>query len=257
MGISQENASALAFDLEYEGPALRNHEMNVRDLAPALLATANLFQEIGRVEYPAEAPVEVTVRATEEGSFVVQLHLLFDTAVGALGSPGVTAVNNLLTMLNSGIALISLRQGRARSREMEQRHSEPGRVLVRYEDGTSLEVPEEVLRLDRNPVIRRNLTEIVRPLEHPGIESLRFRQEEIVLAEVEKRDLPAFSPGDESPVSPQTILATSKRETYLQIVTAAFKTGNRWRLSDGDSTFYTKIVDEDFLRRVEERGTVL
>ena len=39
----------LAFDLEYDGPALASHEMDVKRLAPALFATAELFQEMNRI----------------------------------------------------------------------------------------------------------------------------------------------------------------------------------------------------------------
>ena len=37
------------FSIKYEGSALANHEMNVKDLAPALLAAGELFEEINAI----------------------------------------------------------------------------------------------------------------------------------------------------------------------------------------------------------------
>ena len=41
--------SQASFHLIYDGPALANHEMNVRDLAPALLAVGELLEEVNRM----------------------------------------------------------------------------------------------------------------------------------------------------------------------------------------------------------------
>ena len=37
------------FTLTYAGPALQDHEMNVRDLAPAMLAVGELFEALNRL----------------------------------------------------------------------------------------------------------------------------------------------------------------------------------------------------------------
>ena len=76
----------VAFELEYDGPALAAHEMDVRELAPALISTADLFQEMNRRLHPVAPPLAVTVRATSEGSFY---------------GDDATAVSNLLDMLTA------------------------------------------------------------------------------------------------------------------------------------------------------------
>lgn len=81
----------LAFDLEYDGSALQAHEMDVRDLAPALLAAADLFQAVNEATRPTDPAVSVNVRALSEGSFLVQLKLVYDGTVAVLGSDDVQA----------------------------------------------------------------------------------------------------------------------------------------------------------------------
>ena len=39
----------------------------------------------------------------------------------------------------------------------------------------------------------------------------------------------------------------------LTITTVSFAEGNKWRLSDGEHTFFATIKDEGFLRRVDAR----
>ena len=41
-------------------------------------------------------------------------------------------------------------------------------------------------------------------------------------------------------------------EILLQIEALAFREGNKWRFSDGESSFYAEIRDAEFLKRVDD-----
>jgi hypothetical protein len=71
MADEAREVAELVFDLQYDGPALQTHEMDVRDLAPALLATAELFQEMNRVAHPTDPEVSVNVGATGMDRFLL------------------------------------------------------------------------------------------------------------------------------------------------------------------------------------------
>jgi hypothetical protein len=68
--------SRATFGLGYDGPALRDGTMDVRDLAPALLAVGQLFDAANRNLNGDAATVGVHVRATGEGSFEVFLEVV-------------------------------------------------------------------------------------------------------------------------------------------------------------------------------------
>lgn len=67
----------------YDGPALDTGQMAVRDLAPSLLAFADLLKEIQRDQFPEDRALSVHLQATRRGSFQVDLsvaHGFFDAA---------------------------------------------------------------------------------------------------------------------------------------------------------------------------------
>src|SRR5664280_1129809 len=100
-------ADSLDFGIEYDGPVLTNHEMDVRDLAPALLSVGNLFQTLNRRIHPADPEVQVNIRATEEGSFLVQLKLLYDHTANVLGNRGLIEGEGLAGLISGLVALIN------------------------------------------------------------------------------------------------------------------------------------------------------
>lgn len=64
-----------AFKIAYDGEALRDHSMNVRDLAPALLSLGKLFDAANLALNGDKATVNLQVKAHSAGSFEVALEL--------------------------------------------------------------------------------------------------------------------------------------------------------------------------------------
>ena len=239
----------LAFDLEYDGAALETHEMDVRDLAPALLSTSLLFQELSRQVFPTEPALTVNVRATSEGSFLVQLKLIYDSVVDTLGSDDVGASLNLVELLGIVGGMIAYVRHRHRSPVVAQEPADtPGMVRVTFADGTTFEVHESVLRLADNVTVQQNLAEVVKPLGLEGVDVVRIKRDEVAIASVEKADLPAF----ERRLGPpdRDILYSGTRNTYLTIHTAGLHT-NRWRFFDGQALIWATIKDEEFIAELD------
>ena len=67
--------SKTKFSIAYDGPALHDGAMDVRDLAPALLAVGQLFDAANNILNSDHTKVSVNVTATGDGSFEVFLEL--------------------------------------------------------------------------------------------------------------------------------------------------------------------------------------
>ena len=240
----------LAFELDYEGPALAGHEMDARDFARSVLSAADLFQELSRAVYPADPELSVNIRAVAPGSFHILLKLFSDSE-GLLTSLTVTGINNLASLLNIFASIIRFVRHRSRAEVTAQRESAPGIIEVDFADGSHLSIPSQALGLSESISVRRDIEEIVRPVDTEGIETLTVRRDQTVIERIDKSDAVALMRAPTVAIV-QPALASSDRELWLQVQTVTFQEGNKWRFSDGASTFGAAIDDQDFLRRIDE-----
>ena len=229
--------------------------MPVRDLAPALLAVGDLFAEASRVLHPDLPPVALDIQATEDGSFTVNLILyapdLWDQIVEIFTSKDVTAIINLRDALLAGGGLFWL-QKHLRARRVEKKERvEPGHIRLTLDDGSTVEgVPEDVWRLYERATIRKKTRDVVKPLARKGVQRLDFRAEGEVTVSVESRELDAFDVEEGEPVE----VSDTETPKALQVLTAQFTEGNRWRFTDGEAIFTAAMEDGEFLDRVTHGG---
>lgn len=240
-----------AFELEYDGPALTDHEMDARDFARAVLSAGDLFQEMNRTVYPASGQLSVNIRAVSPGSFGIFLKLLSDAEVGLLTSQ-VIAANNLAGLLNIFVGLLKFVGRRGRSTVVAQEEAAVGTIRLTFDDNETLEVPSQAIGLSESVTIRRNISEIVSPLNAEGVQTLRVRQEEMEIVRIEKADVPALQSAPVLADLAPSALPTTDREAWLVLVAVTFKKRNKWRFSDGDVTFGARISDAAFQARIDD-----
>ena len=113
--------SQATVSIAYDGPALADGAMDVRDLAPALLAAGQLVDAANSALNGDAARVKVQVRATGTGSFEITLQVIQsigDHLISMLTSKEVTAAAVLATLIfgtpikNGLIWLIKVCRGR-------------------------------------------------------------------------------------------------------------------------------------------------
>jgi len=68
--------SEATFTIVYDGPALRDHSMDVRDLAPAMLGLGELFDAANSALNGDNARIKVQVKATEPGCFQITFEVI-------------------------------------------------------------------------------------------------------------------------------------------------------------------------------------
>ena len=95
--------SKASFQVYFHGPAVEFGRMDVRDLAPALLAIGSLLEETNRVLNGQRAHISVKVKKDfEEGSFGISFDVVQDLAnqlLAMFSSDSVDGALNLLEIL--------------------------------------------------------------------------------------------------------------------------------------------------------------
>jgi hypothetical protein len=247
----------LTFSLAYEGPALEDGSMEVRALAPSLLALADVFRLGNATVNPQAAPVTLEIRSTDRGSFEIHLILqqpdVLSTLVDMLSGQRATALANLFGIVAGfggasigALGLFELIKRLGGRRIAERRDLGAGTVRLILDDQTVLEFRADVLLLYQNVTIRRRATEVVAPLRSEGVEAVVFRQGDQIVVRIEKGDLGSF----DAPAIPPLPLLDSTTELNLMLVAVSFQEDNKWRFTDGERVFYASVEDDGYMKGV-------
>jgi hypothetical protein len=238
------------FTVTYRGPAVEGGRMDVQALAPALIALSRSIQEAQHVLDPLAPRPALDVRAVRDGSFAVDLVLtegsLIQGALDLLTGRDATAIVNLAELVGAvfgGYKLTRWLNRRIRGREPLPN----GMVRIAFDDGQQLTIPETSLAIVGDKGFRESARDAVAPLRDEGMTNVELSRvgDEPVL--IERADLAGF----DLPPTPEQELADYEQVSALRPVTVAFTEGNKWRVYDGETTFFATILDQVFLDRVE------
>jgi hypothetical protein len=241
--------------LQYAGPAVDDGRMPVRDLAPALLALGELFQETNLVTHPEMPPISLDIRTFDRGSF--EVHLSLQHAEGIAGqlaslfSGGdASALREVIALVTSLLELLKTIRGR---KEQKREKVQAGKTRLTLEDGTTLEIESSVVVLLDRPSARRHAQSLVSPLSREGIDRLEINPPDGVPLTIDKVDLVAFG---EPPQTETADLGTTEAEMSLTIISPSFADNYKWRVTDGSAIYWVDIEDKDFMARVHRNEVV-
>lgn len=244
------------FSIYFDGPALRDGTMDVRDLAPAMLALGDMLEHANRVVNGPEINVAVRVKGFPKGCFGVS----FETVQGFMSqfvemlSPG-SRVHTALDILNLlGLNPVTIGAGliwllkRAKGRKPRKATPiEHNRVVLTFED-EDIEVPAEVAELYGDNDVRTALNKAIEPLRSEGIDKIFVKDGAQQVEIVSSYEAPFFVPQEIDPI-PLEIDETPQIR-YFSIISLSFKEDNKWKLSDGSQPIHVTITDQKFLDEV-------
>ncbi|MDI4089827.1 hypothetical protein QK428_10850 [Pseudomonas aeruginosa] len=247
--------SKASFNVLYDGPALAHSEMDVRELAPALLALGELLEEANAIINHGRAQLSVQVKATfKTGCFGIELDVvqsLLQAAQSLFAHESIATAKELLEWLG----LIGSTAGgllwlikKIRGRKINQVVLlDNGKVKIVL-DNEAIEAEEKVLELYRQFRVRSALEGVLKPLESEGIDTFAVTdlKQTKRFIEVTKQERVYFK----TPEPEAEPLSDDEFDVNLQIVSISFQDGNKWRFSDGASVFYADMLDESFAAQV-------
>ena len=224
--------------------------MDVRDLAPALLAAGQLFDAANAELNGDKTSVKLNINATEGGSFEVFLEIGVNfkaQIVGLFSGEDITAALQLKELAFASVAgliwLVKIFWGRPPDK-IEKGEGNNVKISI---DSLSIEIPLELFRLYQNIAVRDALEKLIRnPLQKDGIETFEVRHNGETQQIVGKEEAEYFS----SPKVLDEILVEDTRREAFTIISLTFKEDNKWRLFDGNASISALIEDEEFLYKV-------
>ena len=247
------------FSIEYDGPELNEHVMDLQVLGPALMAINDLCREANRVLNGEDTmKVRVDMKATSEGCFNVTLQLteLAQGIAGLLPPISATDIVAALGLGGGGGGLLWLSKWQ-KGRIITPITTSTGDTTVQIEgDNNQISISSRVDKLHRDPFVRTAQRQFVSPLEIPGIEEIRLLENGQTVEVIRKKEVEAGyydvrleETGQALPLSPPQV-----REAVLQLRAPVFTAGGKWQFLDGGQRIFAAIGDEAFLAGVFKEG---
>ncbi len=245
------------FYVIYDGWALEHHLMDVRDLAPAMIAVNDLLSNANKALNGDKADLNLKVNASfRAGSFGMELHTVvhfLSQIRDMFASDNASAISNAWTILEivgfvSGAGLIGLIRF-LKGKKPTKIIDEDGRLKVYLNETEYYETDGKVVKLYKNRTIVSDLNKMLEPLEKDGIDSFfvsRTGDKKDADLAIDESELTYFEYQEI-----ENDLSENITETFVQIEAAVFKDNNKWKFDNGGSPINAAILDEEFLRKID------
>jgi len=246
------------FHVIYDGEALDEHLMDVRDLAPAMMAISDLLTHANQVINGDKVKIQLKVKANfKAGSFgleFVEYMTWANHIKDFLLGPGATAISNASGILSfigffssTTFGLIQLYKYLKGKPPVKVEVSD-SKAKVFYTETEYVEIDERTLKLYRNRTIAADLEKVLEPLTKDGIDTLYVvkddnkKEPELV---IQKQDIEYFKYQEV-----QEDENVTYSQAFVTIVSVTFKEKNKWKFSNGNLIFSAKVTDEYYLNRI-------
>jgi hypothetical protein len=255
-----------SFIVKYDGAALATHQIDVHDLAPALLGLADALQEANRIINGDETTLSVKVKTgvIEPGSVITTLYCeyvanpnLLTFLTNQLTTPQATALANLTAFLGLPSALAWYNKKgliqlllKLKNRTIKSTKKDEVKTVITLDNDEELETEGKTLELLSNYKVRKGLSDAIsRPLSKEGIEDVEFKKDvDSEGVKIEKKDAVYF----DVPEGEEVILSDNEVVMSVQIIGMYFSQGNKWTFSDGKDRFTAPVNDDEFLSKIQK-----
>ncbi len=254
--------------IAFEGPGVEDGSIDVRDLAPALLALGQLVQAAAAVLNGDRAQTSVRLLEVDDGSFIADLAIIQSIgemlkelfAFSEAHKEGVEAASGLADLIfkvgggvaGVGVGLFQLMKLLKGKKPEKAERLANGEISITAQDGATVIVNQKVERLYADMLVRKAAESVAQAAQSEGVERLKFTQgDEADSAPfvIERAEAPYFALP--APPGEAEVIGDQERVMNLQIRNAWF-TGEsqKWGFTEGGQLFPAVIEDTAFLNRV-------
>lgn len=255
------------FTIAYNGPALEDGTMDVRDLAPALMSLGDLIEETNKVINNDRSKIQVRVKADfQVGSFEVCVEIVRTLAEQlSLFAPNVD-ISNLLAKIGvistvSGISLLSLyKEIKGRKIKKVKQVDKIQVELYFIDDSKTIIINKDVYNTFINLKVQESVRDVLKPLSTTGVDEFyTFEDKNNKLTRdkaihIRKDELEYYSPPKHVTDDSLTPINEYTHKGAFRIVTAQFEDGLKWRLTNGDARITATISDKNFLKGINDNS---
>jgi len=261
--------------IRYDGPALVGHDMDVQDLAPALLALADIVQIANRKFNGDRASMKVLVNAdVDQKCFQLDLSLvqsLLDQAQTFFGAGNIATAKSIAEIVGlagtSGTTLFGLYKwlfGRkspiAEGGVSYTLNQTTGVTIVNViGDDNSVEVSNQVAEMASDPEVMKRVKTVLKPLQKPEYSDFSIYEKEEPLVKIDKAEASGII---SAPTPPDLVEEEEEAGDETNAVgpawvdTSHFRGNAKWTLLWSGQRVDAKMP-ESFVKSFQDNDTIV
>lgn len=252
-----EKSYHVSFTVKYNGRAVESHEMNVNDLAKSLLGISGVLEQTTRVINGKNSNIFVKIKGSfKPGSFDVYI-------VTLLTCTGIQAVLNIVNIVgfvgDSVQSLIWLYKQTKGEPVESVEHVDSNNVKLTFKNCSDLTVNMYIADAYQNDAIKKELRNMVLPLENDDMSDIAFLKDGIEQEKITRNEKDIFYSSDTEPI-------VNEGTDYFLITQSNFfgkRTG--WKLAFVNPSdikpdlkdFSVKMLDDSFLKNVRNQNIII
>lgn len=257
-------AREIVAHVAYDGPGVAEGSMDVRELAPALLALGDLLQEANRELNGDRSTLAVYVESDfRRGSFEIRFGLemlMLAQLVMPLGPSLITSkqiaeyVGLVVGERPNLLSLLKWLRGKPPSSVTIDLEGKDNIIVKVDGNDNQITVSKHVYDLAKSPKVRKAASDAMKPLRDRGIDRFEVRDaEQKPIETVDKNDLEAFAlPLSLEGATQAADGGSSIREQLVEVIKPSFQGDLRWVFSDGSGGRMGAVMkDQRFRERIE------